>query len=78
MIRLTRIAGFMFIAAGVVVILTWLIEPLREIWPAIRSLPLPIQIGLTLAGAGLLIILGSLIWERFEERERDRSLREDD
>ena len=77
MIGLTRITGFLLIAAGVLVILTWLIEPLREIWPAFRSLPWPIQLGLGLAAGGLTIVLASLIWERYEERDNDRSLRED-
>ena len=45
MIRLVRITGFLLIAAGIVVWLTWAIEPLRAIWPWLRQLPLPIQIG---------------------------------
>ena len=31
MIRLVRITGFLLIVVGAVIILTWLIEPLREI-----------------------------------------------
>ncbi len=77
MIRLVRILGFLMIAAGAVFLLTWFIEPLREIWPWLRELPPPIQIGFALAGVGLLILLGSLIWERWEERENDRSLLDD-
>lgn len=71
MIRSVRIAGFLFIVAGALVILTQLIEPLRQIWPWLKQLPLPIQIGFGLAALGLLILLGSLIYERIEERERD-------
>jgi uncharacterized membrane protein len=77
-IRLTRIVGFLLIVAGALVILTWLVEPLRELWPRLRQLPWPIQLGLALAAIGFLILLGSLIWERIEERENDRSLREDE
>ncbi len=77
MIRLVRILGILMIAAGAVVLLTYLIEPLREVWPWLRQLPTPIQIGFALAGVGLLILLGSLIWERWEERENDRSLLDD-
>ena len=57
--------------------LTWLIEPLRAVWPMLRQLPVPIQIGIALAAAGLLLLLGTLIWERIDERERDRELRDD-
>lgn len=78
MIRLARITGFLLIIAGALVFLTYFIEPLREVWPWLLELPLPIRIGLVLASIGLLILLGSLIWERWDERELDRSLREDD
>ena len=78
MIRLVRITGFLLIITGAIVFLTYFIEPLREVWPWLLELPLPIRIGLMLAGIGLLILMGSLIWERWEERELDQSLREDD
>ncbi|MEM9382471.1 MAG: hypothetical protein AAGB93_21135 [Planctomycetota bacterium] len=74
MIRLVRITGFLFIGVGALLILTWLIEPLQELWVVVLELPLPIRIGLAMAGIGLLILLGSLIWERYEDRENDRSL----
>ena len=78
MIRLVRITGFLLIVAGAIVVLTWLIEPLREIWPWLASLPLPIRIGFGLAAAGLLILMGSLLYERWEERDHDKSLLEED
>ena len=78
MIRLVRITGFLLIGLGALVILTWLIEPLREVWPALLELPFPVRVGLSMAAVGLLILMGSLIWERYEDRENDRSLREDD
>ena len=74
MIRLVRITGFLFIGVGALLILTWLIEPLQERWVYLLELPLPIRIGLSMAGIGLLILLGSLLWERYEDRENDRSL----
>lgn len=77
MIRLVRITGFLMVAAGALVILTWLIEPLRQIWPFLRSLPWPIQLGLAMAAIGLVVVMGTLIWERLEERESDRSLADD-
>jgi membrane protein implicated in regulation of membrane protease activity len=77
MIRLLRILGFALMATGVLVILTWLIRPLRALWPWLRQLPLAIQIGLVAAAAGLLLLISTLLWERWEERAQDRSLRED-
>ncbi len=74
MIRLVRITGMLLIGAGAVVLLTWLIKPLRFIWPWFRAMPPAIQIGLSAAAVGFVLILGSLIWERLEEREVDRSL----
>lgn len=74
MIRLIRILGFLLIGAGAVVLLSWFITPLRALWPWLRALPLPIQIGFGVAATGLLLLLGSLIWERLEEREKDRDL----
>jgi len=65
------------VVAGALVILTWLIEPLRQIWPYLRTLPWPIQLGLAMAALGLVVVMGSLIWERMEEREKDRSLADD-
>jgi hypothetical protein len=77
MTQLLRITGFLLIVAGAIVVLTWLIEPLRQIWPWLLQLPIPIRIGFGLAGVGLVVILASLIWERWNEREEDRSLLDD-
>ena len=77
MIRLIRILGFLLIVAGAVVLLTWLIKPLRFVWPWLQALPWPIKLGLGVAAAGFLVLLGSLIWERLEDRAHDRSLRDE-
>jgi hypothetical protein len=74
MIRLLRIVGFMLIAAGAISVATWLIKPLRFIWPWLRQLPVAIQVGLLAAAAGFLLLLGSVIWERLEDHEREKDL----
>ena len=74
MIRLIRIVGFLLIASGAVMLLTWAIEPLRFLWPWIRALPLPIQFGMAAAALGLLLLLGTVIWERLEDRSQDSDL----
>ena len=73
-IKLVLVLFLLFLGIGAVLILTWFIEPLRELWPLIHELPLVIRIGLAMAAVGLLILLGSLLWERYEDRENDRSL----
>jgi hypothetical protein len=47
------------------------------IWPWLRALPWPIQFGFTVSALGLLVLMGSLIWERMEERAADRELHEE-
>ncbi|MEM9800496.1 MAG: hypothetical protein AAGA20_09220 [Planctomycetota bacterium] len=74
MIRLVRITGFLLIGVGLALILTWFVEPLRELWTLVYELPLVVRIGLLMAATGFLVLLGSLIWERYEDRENDRSL----
>ncbi len=77
MIRLIRIMGFLLIAAGAVVVLVWFIKPLQLVWPWLERLPWPIKIGFGGAAVGFLLLLGSLLWERFEDREKDRGLLDD-
>jgi len=74
MIRLGRITGLLLIAAGVLLLLTWMIEPLRLLWPWFRGLPLPVQFGTGAALLGLIIVLASLIHERMEDRAGDKDL----
>ena len=78
MIRLIRIIGLMLMGAGAVLLLVWFIKPLRFVWPWIRELPWPIQAGLAIGTIGLLLLSGSIIWERLEDVEGDKSLHDDD
>ena len=82
MIQLVRIVGGLLMAIGAMVILTWLIKPLRTIWPFVfdwfRSLPGAIQFGLVIAAVGFLLLLSSIIWERLEDRKREGNLLDDD
>ncbi len=75
--RLLRSIGFGLIALGVVLILAWLIEPLRVVWPWLMQLALPFRIGVLAAALGLAVIMTSLISERIRERESDKHLLDD-
>ena len=74
MTRLLRVTGFLLIGTGALVLVVWAIRPLRFIWPMLLALPPAIQIGIAVAGLGMVVLMGSLIAERIGEREADRRL----
>lgn len=74
MIRLVRVVGVLLAVTGAIICVLYAIPALRAVWPWLLELPWPLQLGLGLAALGLLILIGSLIWERFEDRESDRQL----
>lgn len=82
MTRIVQILGFLLMAIGGLVILTWLIKPLRELWPIVfdvfRSWPMAVQVGLIIAAVGFLILISSLIWERIEDRKKEGDLLDND
>ena len=78
MIQAIRYTGFALIFAGALVLLSWAFEPLRRLWPVLLALPLPVRLGLAIAGIGLAILFGSLLAERFNDRKADSALRDDD
>ena len=77
MTRLIRVFGFLLIGVGTLVLASYLIEPLHALWPWLLQLPLPIRIGLVVAALGFLLLLGSILWERLEDRKQDHDLLED-
>ena len=81
MIRFLRILGVMLIIAGAIVFLSWFIEPLRDVWPALYqwflSLPIAIRFGLVIAAVGFLLLFCSIIWERIEDQKREGNLLDD-
>ena len=78
MIDLLRVVGFVLIAVGALVFGSWFIDPLRELWPAFLELPLPLRLGITVAAVGLVLLFATVVWERMKDREKDRSLLDDD
>ena len=82
MIQFLRILGGVLMGIGALVILAWLIKPLRQVLPTIydgfRSLPGAIQFGLVIAAIGFVLLISSLIWERLEDRKQEGSLLDDD
>ena len=70
MIRLLRIVGFLLIAAGLLLAASWFIEPIRELWPLLLELPLPIRVGLVVAGIGLLIVFATVVHDNLTSDRR--------
>ncbi|MEM9301985.1 MAG: hypothetical protein AAGE01_07730 [Pseudomonadota bacterium] len=78
MIRALRISGFLLMGVGVLVVLSWAIAPLRQLWPVLLALPFPVKIGLAIAVVGFCILMGSLIAERMEESRSEGDLLDDE
>ncbi|MCG8468537.1 MAG: hypothetical protein MJB57_10075 [Gemmatimonadetes bacterium] len=75
--RSLRVFGFALMVIGASLVLIWLIEPLRAVWPWLSTLPLPVRIGVIIAAVGLVVLLVSLIYERIRERGADKDLLDD-
>lgn len=75
MTSVLRITGFLMMLAGGLLAASWFIEPLRELWPMLLSLPLPIRIGLAVAGIGLVVVFATVVHDRL--RADKDSLREE-
>ncbi|MFU8832208.1 MAG: hypothetical protein ACNA7J_08645 [Wenzhouxiangella sp.] len=59
-----RIAGMIMIVAGGLLAASWFIEPLRELWPMLLALPLPIKVGLAVSAIGVIVVFATLIYDR--------------
>jgi len=59
-----RIVGFLMIVLGALLAASWLIDPLRHLWPMLLALPLAMRIGLAISGIGLLVVLATVIHDR--------------
>ena len=77
MMRKIRHLGFGLIGLGVLILISYMIPPLRGLWPLFRQLPFAIQLGLGAAILGFGLLIVSIIVERIEDRQHDRSLRDD-
>ena len=78
MMELMRRFGIGLMVLGVVLVAAWAFEPIAMLWPWVRGLPLPIRVGVIVAAIGIALLIGSLIQERLRDRERDKSLLEDE
>lgn len=70
-----RILGLACMVLGVVLLVTYVVSPLRWLWWWFRHMPWPLQIGLGAAALGLCILTVSLLVERTRDRSYDKDLR---
>jgi len=73
---LLRKVGVVMIGLGILLALSYLISPLQFIFQYLQMLPVPLQIGIGVAGTGLIVLLISLLSERWKDREEDASLKD--
>jgi hypothetical protein len=60
---------------GLLLVVTYVVEPLRLLWLWFQHMALPLQIGLGVAGIGLAILMTSLVFERATSRSYDDKLK---
>ena len=72
-----RTIGSVMVGIGILIILAWMIDPLRALLEWFWVLPVQLQIGGVVAGIGLVVLFISLLGERWASREEDAALKED-
>lgn len=75
--KLARLFGFLLLWIGTLLLLFWFIKPLRAIGTLFLQLPILLQIGLVIVAIGLILLLGTVIWERIESRKADKELQDE-
>lgn len=65
------------ILVGALIFLSWFVDPVWEILHLFSRLPVPLQIGSAVAAVGLIVLILSLLAERWADRAEDASLREE-
>ena len=72
-----RRTGFALIVLGMLIFLSWFIDPVWQVLQMFNQLPVPLQIGSAVAALGLTVLILSLLAERWSDREAEAALRED-
>ena len=72
-----RTIGVAMIGIGILVFLSYFLDPLRAALEWFQFLPMPLQIGSVVAGIGLIVLLVSLLQERWIDRHDDAALKDD-
>ena len=68
--RHLRIVGLVMIGLGALILATYVLKPLNLVWAWFRAMPVPLQVGIAVAGIGLFVLMISLVAEK---RRDDRS-----
>ena len=73
-----RRTGFDLVVLGMLIFLSWFIDPVWQVLQMCNQLPVPLQIGSAVAAVGLTVLILSLVAERWADREADAAIREED
>jgi hypothetical protein len=65
------------IGLGGLVLAGYLITPVRLAWYWFRTMPVPLQVGIVVAGVGLTVLMLSLGAERWRDNQREGDLSAD-
>ncbi|MCZ6705992.1 MAG: hypothetical protein O6942_08845 [Bacteroidetes bacterium] len=72
-----RILAYALLGTAAVIFVSYVIPPLRAIWPFFTTLPGAMQLGIGAGFFGFVLLIVSLIIERIEESDYNQSLRDD-
>lgn len=72
-----RILAYALLGTAAVIFISYVIPPLRAIWPFFKSLPGAMQLGIGAGFFGFVLLVVSLVLERMEESDYNQSLRDD-
>lgn len=76
MVRGMRIVAVAMMLLGILLIISYIISPLRLLWWWFRHMPFPLQIGFGVAGVGLVILFTTMLFERVANRSYDKELKD--
>ena len=74
MTRQLRTLGGAICVLGLLALLAYAVPPLRAVWPWFIALPGLVQLGVGALVLGALLVVVSLVIERFEDIDHDRGL----
>ena len=72
-----RVLAYALLGTAAVIFVSYVIPPLRANWPFFKTLPGAMQIGIGAGFFGLALLIVSLVVERIEEGDYNKSLRDD-
>ncbi|MDX1740805.1 MAG: hypothetical protein R3178_05900 [Rhodothermales bacterium] len=77
MARHLRLIGIAMMGLGALMLVGYFVTPVRLAWAWFRTAPVPVQIGVGIAAIGLIILMVSLVAEKWRDDRREGDLTAD-